>query len=127
MSDEVINIYQNASNEHRRLTEEENAVVLANQNELINVQLSKLNYSAKEKKAITKAMNGELEALNSQQLTKALEVTEKWIKAENKSYQKLKSGLKKKLMTLSKVMMKLLLKRGKKSTRNSNNSKLTIT
>ncbi|OCM85550.1 phage tail tape measure protein [Streptococcus agalactiae] len=95
MSDEVINIYQNASNEHRRLTEEENAVVLANQNELINVQLSKLNYSAKEKKAITKAMNGELEALNSQQLTKALEVTEKWIKAENKSYQKLKSGLKK--------------------------------
>lgn len=95
MSDEVINIYQNASNEHRRLTEEEKAVVLANQNELINVQLSKLNYSAKEKKAITKAMNGELEALNSQQLTKALEVTEKWIKAENKSYQKLKSGLKK--------------------------------
>lgn len=95
MSDEVINIYQNASNEHRRLTEEENAVVLANQNELINVQLSKLNYSAKEKKAITKAMNGELESLNSQQLTKALEVTEKWIKAENKSYQKLKSGLKK--------------------------------
>lgn len=95
MSDEVINIYQNASNEHRRLTEEEKAVVLANQNELINVQLSKLNYSAKEKKAIVKAMNGDLNSLNSQQLTKALEVTEKWIKAENKSYNKLKSGLKK--------------------------------
>lgn len=95
MSDEVINIYQNASNEHRRLTEEENAIVLANQNELINVQLSKLNYSAKEKKAIIKAMNGDLNSLNEKQLEKASKVTEKWINAENKSYKKLSSSLKK--------------------------------
>ncbi|WP_394468064.1 hypothetical protein PO908_02710 [Streptococcus anginosus] len=40
MSDEVINIYKNASEQHRQLTAEEKAVVLANQNELIKTQLS---------------------------------------------------------------------------------------
>lgn len=95
MSDEVINIYKNASEQHRQLTAEEKAVVLANQNELIKTQLSLMKYSSNEKIAITKAMNGQLDELNDSQISKAKKVVEGWIKDENKAYKERKSNLQK--------------------------------
>ncbi|PRT63914.1 phage tail tape measure protein [Streptococcus anginosus] len=95
MSDEVINIYKNASEQHRQLTEEEKAIVLANQNELIKTQLSLMKYSSNEKIAITKAMNGQLDELNNSQIAKAKKVVEGWIKDENKAYKERKSNLQK--------------------------------
>lgn len=94
MSDEVIAIYQRASEQHRQLSEEEKSIVLGNQNELIDAQLSLLDYSEKEKLSITKAMNGQLDELNDQQLKKALDVSKKWIEEENKTYKERKSNLK---------------------------------
>ncbi|RLV19000.1 phage tail tape measure protein [Streptococcus iniae] len=93
MSDEVISIYQNASQQHRDLTAEEKAIVLQNQNELIDTQLSLMNFSAKERKAITKALNGDLQGLNNSQLSEALKTTQKWIEDENKTYKKRKDNL----------------------------------
>ncbi|HEM3576832.1 TPA: phage tail tape measure protein [Streptococcus suis] len=94
MSDEVIAIYQRASEQRRALTEEEKSIVLANQNELIDAQLSLLDYSEKEKLAITKAMNGQFDELNKEQLAKYKDVAKKWIEEENKSYEERKNNLK---------------------------------
>ncbi|HEM9634171.1 TPA: phage tail tape measure protein [Streptococcus agalactiae] len=94
MSDEVIDIYQNASNQHRQLTSDEKAIVLQNQNELINTQLSLMKFSYKERKAITQAMTGDINKLNKTQLQSALAVTRKWIDDENKVYKERKRGLK---------------------------------
>lgn len=94
MSDEVIDIYKNASDQHRKLTSEEKTIVSQNQNELINTQLSLMKYSSKERIAITKAMNGEIDQLNNKQLQSALATTEKWIKSENKSYKTQRQALK---------------------------------
>lgn len=94
MSDEVLNIYKNASEQHRQLTAEEKTIVAQNQNELINTQLSLMKFSSKERIAITKAMNGEIDQLNNKQLQSALATTEKWIKSENKSYKTQKQALK---------------------------------
>ncbi|MGQ7546264.1 phage tail tape measure protein [Streptococcus suis] len=94
MSDQVIAIYKNANEQRRALTEEEYAIVVNNQTELINTQLSLLEYSGKEKEAITKAMNGRLEELNSKQLSKALQTTVDWLKEENKAYEQSQAELK---------------------------------
>lgn len=94
MSDQVIAIYKNANEQRRALTEEEYAIVLNNQTELINKQLSLLEYSGQEKEAITKAMNGRLEELNSAQLSKAMQTTVEWLKEENKAYKTSKDELK---------------------------------
>ncbi|HFU4218381.1 TPA: phage tail tape measure protein [Streptococcus suis] len=94
MSDQVIAIYKNANEQRRALTEEEYAIVLNNQTELINKQLSLLEYSGQEKEAITKAMNGRLEELNSAQLSKAMQTTVKWLEEENKAYKASKDELK---------------------------------
>ncbi|HFU4060516.1 TPA: phage tail tape measure protein, partial [Streptococcus suis] len=93
MSDEVIAIYQRASEQRRQLTEEEKSIVLANQNELIDAQLSLLDYSEKEKLAITKAMNGQFDELNLTQLAKYKDVAKKWIEEERKSYDERKNNL----------------------------------
>ncbi|HFI0055092.1 TPA: phage tail tape measure protein [Streptococcus suis] len=93
MSDEVIAIYQRASEQRRALTEEEKSIVLANQNELIDAQLSLLDYSEKEKLAITKAMNGQFDELNQEQLIKYKDVAKKWIEEEDKSYNERKNNL----------------------------------
>ncbi|TWT12079.1 hypothetical protein [Streptococcus sp. sy004] len=93
MSDDVINVYKNANSQRRSLSEEEKAIVLSAQQALIQEQLSQLKYSGKEKEAITKAMNGQLDDLNQTQLTKALATTKQWLEAENKEYNKRKSSL----------------------------------
>lgn len=94
MSDEVVAIYQRASEQRRKLTEEEKSIVLANQNELIDAQLSLLDYSEKEKLAITKAMNGQFDELNQAQLIKYKDVAKKWIEEERKSYNERKNNWK---------------------------------
>ena len=71
MSDEVIKIYQNAANNHRKLSEEEKAIVLANQNELINTQLELMEYSGEERINMIKAFNGQADELNTEQLKKS--------------------------------------------------------
>ena len=77
MSEDVINIYKNANDQRRQLSEEEKEIVLSAQTSLIQEQLEQLKYSGKEKEAITKAMNGQIDELNETQLTKALDTTKK--------------------------------------------------
>jgi len=95
MSDEVIQIYQNAANNHRKLSEEEKAIVLSNQNELINTQLSLMEYSGEERINMIKAFNGQADELNTEQLKKATGLTEKWAKEEQASYKERLDGYKK--------------------------------
>lgn len=95
MSDEVIQIYQNAANNHRKLSEEEKAIVLSNQNELINTQLELMEYSGEERINMIKAFNGQADELNTEQLKKATELTEKWAKEEQASYKEQLDGYKK--------------------------------
>ena len=95
MSDEVIQIYQNAANNHRKLSEEEKAIVLSNQNELINTQLELMEYSGEERINMIKAFNGQADELNTEQLKKATELTEKWAKEEQASYKERLDGYKK--------------------------------
>ena len=94
MSDEVVQIYKNASENHRELSAEEKEIVLNNQTELINKQLELMNFSKEERKNIQKAMNGDYESLNTEQLSKALDTTKKWLSEENKAYKQSKSELK---------------------------------
>ena len=94
MSDEVVNIYKNASENHRELSAEEKEIVLNNQTELINKQLELMNFSKEERKNIQKAMNGDYESLNTEQLSKALDTTKKWLSEENKAYKQSKKELK---------------------------------
>lgn len=94
MSDEVVAIYKNASESHRELSAEEKEIVLNNQTELINKQLELMNFSKEERKNIQKAMNGDYESLNTEQLSKALDTTKKWLSEENKAYKQSKSELK---------------------------------
>lgn len=86
MSEDVVNIYKNANEQRRQLSEEEKQIVLSAQTSLIQEQLAQLKYSGKEKEAITKAMNGQFDELNQAQLTKALSTTKEWIEKENKAY-----------------------------------------
>lgn len=95
MSDEVIRIYQNAANNHRKLSEEEKSIVLSNQNELINTQLQLMEYSGEERINMIKAFNGQADELNTEQLKKATELTEKWAKDEQASYKERLDGYKK--------------------------------
>ena len=94
MSDEVVQIYKNASENHRGLSAEEKEIVLNNQTELINKQLELMNFSKEERKNIQKAMNGDYESLNTEQLSTALDTTKKWLSEENKAYKKSKEELK---------------------------------
>lgn len=86
MTDEIIQIYQNASDQHRKITREEQAVIYDYENQFISKQLELQKYSADQRTAITKAMNGQINDLNETQLSVGVGVVEKWIKDENKLY-----------------------------------------
>ena len=86
MTDEIIQIYQNASDQHRNITREEQAVIYDYENQFISKQLELQKYSADQRTAITKAMNGQINDLNETQLSVGVGVVEKWIKDENKLY-----------------------------------------
>lgn len=94
MSDEVIQIYQNAANNHRDITENERAIVKSAQNAMIEEKLSLLGYEKDESVAIRKAMNGEIDELNTAQAAKGLKTVKKWIEEENKSYKQAKDDYK---------------------------------
>lgn len=94
MSNEVIQIYQNAANNHRDITETERAVVKSAQNAMIEEKLALLGYEKDESVAIRKAMNGEIDELNTTQAAKGLETVKKWIEEENTSYKKAKADYK---------------------------------
>lgn len=86
MTDEIIQIYQNASDQHRKITREEQSVINDYENQFISKQLELQKYSADERTAILKAMNGQINDLNETQLSRGVGVVEKWIKDENKLY-----------------------------------------
>lgn len=94
MSDEVIQIYQNAANNHRDITETERAVVKSAQNAMIEEKLALLGYEKDETIAIRQAMNGEVDKLNDEQVKKGLQTVTKWIEEENRSYKKAKASYK---------------------------------
>lgn len=94
MSEDVVNIYKTANEQRRQLSEEEKKIVLSAQTSLIQEQLAQLKYSGKEKEAITKAMNGQINELNQTQLAKALSTTKEWIEEENKAYKSRKKDIK---------------------------------
>lgn len=87
VSNDVLDIYKRASDQKRKLTDEENAYVLQKQSALIDEQLRLMEFSNEERIAIQKAMNGEFEELNRQQLEKALYTTSDWMKEEKARYE----------------------------------------
>lgn len=86
MTDEIIQIYQNAADQHRNITREEQAIIYDYENQFINEQLKLQKYSADERTAIMKAMNGQINDLNETQLRKGTGVVAKWLQEEQKLY-----------------------------------------
>ncbi|TYL23882.1 phage tail tape measure protein, partial [Streptococcus pyogenes] len=77
-----------------KLSETEKELVLRNQREMISTQLDLMKFSASEKKALTAALNNELDALNARQLEKVSENTVKMLDKENSAYKTKKAELK---------------------------------
>ena len=94
MTDEIVQIYQNASDQHRKITREEQAIISDYENQFIDKQLSLQKYSADERTAIMKAMNGQISDLNETQLRKGTGVVAKWLKEEQKLYDEQVTALK---------------------------------
>lgn len=94
MTDEIVQIYQNASDQHRKITREEQALIYDYENQFIDKQLSLQKYSADERTAIVKAMNGQISDLNETQLRKGTGVVAKWLKEEQKLYDEQVTALK---------------------------------
>lgn len=94
MTDEIIQIYQNASDQKRKITREEQALIYDYENQFISKQLEMQKYSADERTAILKAMNGQINDLNETQLRKGTGVVAKWLKDEIKLYEDQTKALK---------------------------------
>ena len=94
MTDEIIQIYQNASDKKRKITREEQALIYDYENQFINKQLEMQKFSADERTAIIKAMNGQISDLNETQLRKGSGVVAKWLKDEIKLYEDQTKALK---------------------------------
>ena len=94
LTGQITDIYQRAADQHRDITKEEQRIVTANQNELINIQLKNMKYSGEERVAITKAINGEISGLNREQAQRSLTEILKWMGEEKKAYDDRKNLLK---------------------------------
>ena len=94
LTGQITDIYQRAADQHRDITKEEQRIVTANQNELINIQLKNMKYSGAERVAITKAINGEINGLNREQAQRSLTEILKWMGEEKKAYDDRKKLLK---------------------------------
>lgn len=94
MTDEIIQIYQDASDKKRKITREEQALIYDYENQFINKQLEMQKFSADERTAIIKAMNGQINDLNETQLRKGSGVVAKWLKDEIKLYEDQTKALK---------------------------------
>lgn len=94
LTGQITDIYQRAADQHRDITKEEQRIVTANQNELINIQLKNMKYSGEERVAITKAINGEISGLNREQAQRSLGEILRWMNEEKKAYDDRKKLLK---------------------------------
>ena len=94
LTTQITDIYQRAADQHRDITKEEQRIVTANQNELINIQLKNMKYSGAERVAITKAINGEISGLNREQAQRSLTEILRWMNEEKKAYDDRKRILK---------------------------------
>lgn len=94
LTGQITDIYQRAADQHRDITKEEQRIVTANQNELINIQLKNMKYSGAERVAITKAINGEISGLNREQAQRSLTEILRWMNEEKKAYDDRKRILK---------------------------------
>ena len=94
LTSQITDIYQRASDQRRNITREEQQIITANQNELINIQLKNMKYSGAERVAITKAINGEISGLNREQAQRSLSELLKWMADEKKAYDDRKKILK---------------------------------
>ena len=94
LTGQITDIYQRAADQHRDITKEEQRIVTANQNELINIQLKNMKYSGEERVAITKAINGEISGLNREQAQRSLAEILRWMNEEKKAYDDRKKLLK---------------------------------
>lgn len=94
LTGQITDIYQRAADQHRDITKEEQRIVTANQNELINIQLKNMKYSGSERVAITKAINGEISGLNREQAQRSLTEILRWMNEEKKAYDDRKKLLK---------------------------------
>ena len=94
MTDEIIQIYRDASDKKRKITREEQALIYDYENQFINKQLEMQKFSADERTAIIKAMNGQINDLNETQLRKGSGVVAKWLKDEIKLYEDQTKALK---------------------------------
>lgn len=94
LTGQITDIYQRAADQHRDITKEEQRIVTANQNELINIQLKNMKYSGAERVAITKAINGEISGLNREQAQRSLTEILRWMNEEKKAYDDRKKILK---------------------------------
>ena len=94
MTDEIIQIYQDASDKKRKITREEQAIIDDYENQFISKELEMQKYSADERTAILKAMNGQINDLNETQLRKGTGVVAKWLKDEIKLYEDQTKALK---------------------------------
>ena len=94
LTGQITDIYQRAADQHRDITKEEQRIVTANQNELINIQLKNMKYSGAERVAITKAINGEISGLNREQAQRSLTEILRWMNEEKKAYDDRKKLLK---------------------------------
>jgi TP901 family phage tail tape measure protein len=93
----VNGIFKRAGQEHRKLTADENTYVRNAQQKLANDEVSLLNISASKKKAIQKALNGDVKHLNQQQIDDAITGIHNLITEEQKGYSARKKNLKKSL------------------------------
>lgn len=94
LTGQITDIYQRAADQHRDITKEEQRIITANQNELINIQLKNMKYSGAERVAITKAINGEISGLNREQAQRSLTEILRWMNEEKKAYDDRKRILK---------------------------------
>lgn len=94
MSDQVIQIYKNAANQHRELSAEEQEIVKNNEQEMISAEINALSVSGDKKKSIQTALNEKLNTASKAQLKKYQSDLEEAVKSENESYQKSRNDLK---------------------------------
>lgn len=88
-------IFKRAGTEHRGLTDDENVYIKNAQQKLATDEISLLNISSSKKKAIQKALSGDISKMNRTQRDETIDNLSKLITEENKSYDKQGSVLKK--------------------------------
>lgn len=87
-------IFKRADKEHRGLTDEENTYIKNAQQKLADDEISLLNISSSKKKAIQRALNGDISKMNRTQRDDAIDGLTKLITKEDSAYKKQQKNLK---------------------------------